>query len=202
MLEQGWITAGQLRSALDAQRTSGGRLGQWLMRREGVSESLVTRALSLQWSCPVLPLGFHDAQALASLVPRLFVDAFGALPLRLAAGKLLYLGFEERLDPALALAIERMTGLRVESGLVSESEFRPAQQRMLSAAFPATELLEATSEPVLVRALTRVLERSRPVESRLVGVHDCLWLRMWSKANTGIPMDVGSVHDVIATVGE
>ena len=201
MLEQGWITAGQLRSALDAQRTSGGRLGQWLVRREGVSENLVTRALSLQWSCPVLPLEYHDAQALAPLVPRLFVDAFGALPLRLAAGKLLYLGFEERLDPVLELAIERMTGLRVESGLVSESEFRPAHQRMLSATFPPTELLETSSEPVLVRALTRVLERSRPVESRLVGVHDCLWLRMWNKAPTGIGADVGSVQDVIATVG-
>jgi hypothetical protein len=201
MLEQGWITAPQLRSALDAQRTSGGRLGQWLVRREGISESLVTRALSLQWSCPVLPLEFHDAQALAPLVPRVFVDAFGALPLRLAAGKLLYVGFEERLDPALALAIERMTGLRVESGLVAESEFRPAHQRMLSATFPAAELLETASEPVLVRALTRVLERTRPVESRLVGVHDCLWLRMWDKAYTGIPAEPGLVHDVIATVG-
>jgi hypothetical protein len=201
MLEQGWITAGQLRSALDAQRSSGGRLGRWLVRREGVSESLVTRALSLQWSCPVLPLEFHDTQALAPLVPRLFVDAFGALPLRLAAGKLLYLGFEERLDPVLALAVERMTGLRVESGLVSESEFRPAHQRMLSATFPGTDLLETSSEPVLVRALTRVLERSRPVESRLVGVHDCLWLRMWNKAYTGVPTDADSVQDVIATVG-
>jgi hypothetical protein len=197
MLEQGWITARQLRSALEAQRTSGGRLGQWLVRREGVGESLVTRALSLQWSCPVLALEFHDAQALAPIVPRLFVDAFGALPLRVAAGKLLYLGFEERLDPVLALAIERMTGLRVESGLVAESEFRPAHQRMLSATFPATELLETSSEPILVRALTRVLERTRPVESRLVGVHDCLWLRMWNKAPSG----AGSVQDVIATVG-
>lgn len=201
MLEQGWITTQQLRSALEAQRTSGGRLGQWLVRREGINESLVTRALSLQWSCPVLPLEFHDASALAPLVPRLFVDAFGALPLRLAGGKLLYLGFEERLDPVLALAIERMTGLRVESGLVSDSEFRPAHQRMLSATFPATELLETSSQPVLVRALTRILERSRPVESRLVGVHDCLWLRMWNKASTGIPTDVDSVQDVIATVG-
>ncbi len=101
----------------------------------------------------------------------------------------------------LALAIERMTGLRVESGLVSESEFRPAHQRMLSASFPGTELLETSSEPVLVRALTRILERSRPIESRLVGVHDCLWLRMWNKAYTGVPADAGSVQDVIATVG-
>jgi len=58
-----------------------------------VSEQLVTRALGLQWSCPVLPLEYHDAQALTALMPRLFVEAFGALPLRVAAGKLLYLGF-------------------------------------------------------------------------------------------------------------
>ena len=76
---------------------------------------------------------FHDAEGLTALVPRLFVDAFGALPLRVAAGKILYLGFEDRLDPALALAVERMTGLRVESGLVRESLFGPAHARMLKA---------------------------------------------------------------------
>jgi hypothetical protein len=201
MLEQGWITAGQLRSALDAQRTSGGRLGQWLVRREGVSESLVTRALSLQWSCPVLPLEFHDAEALTPLMPRLFVDAFAALPLRIAAGKLVYLGFEDRLDPVLALAIERMSGLRVESGLVQGSEFQAAHTRMLSAVFPHVELLDAVSEPVLARALARCVERARPIDSRLVRVHDCLWLRMWNKAQSGPLPDAASVHDVIATIG-
>ncbi len=70
-------------------------------------------------------------------MPRLFVDAFGALPLRVAAGKLLYLGFEDRLDPVLALAIERMTGLRVESGLVQGSLFRLAHARMLNAQLSA-----------------------------------------------------------------
>ncbi|MGH9591672.1 MAG: hypothetical protein ACRD5L_01175, partial [Bryobacteraceae bacterium] len=53
MLEQGWISQAQLRGALDAQRAAGGgRLGQWLVRQQGVSEHLVTRALGLQWSCP------------------------------------------------------------------------------------------------------------------------------------------------------
>lgn len=54
MLEQGWITAEQLRRALAAQKAAGqGRLGVWL-RGQGVDESLITRALGLQWSCPVL----------------------------------------------------------------------------------------------------------------------------------------------------
>ncbi len=201
MLEQGWITSGQLRQALDAQRVAGaGRLGRWLVRQQGVSETLVTRALGLQWSCPVIPLEFHDTHALAALVPRLFVDAFGALPLRLAAGKLLYLGFEDRLDRILALALERMSGLRVESGLVAESQFGPAQGRMLSANFPAVELIEAVSEQALARSLSRSIEQVRPVASRLVRVHDCLWLRMWRRLQSGPVPERSSIMDVICSI--
>jgi hypothetical protein len=201
MLEQGWITAAQLRGALEGQRVNrAGRLGHWLMAKEGVSEQLVTRALGLQWSCPVLPLEFHDPDALSALVPRLFIDAFGALPLRVAAGKLLYLGFEDRLDQALALALERMSGLRVESGLVQGSHFRPAHTRMLEAKFPPIELLEAASEPALVRALTRSIERVKPVASRMVHVHDCLWLRMWRKPQTAPVAEISSIQDLICTI--
>jgi hypothetical protein len=161
---------------------------------------LVTRALGLQWSCPVLPMEFHDAEALTALVPRLFVDAFGALPLRLAAGRFLYLGFEDRLDPVLALAVERMTGLRVESGLVQGSLFRPEHTRMLNAKFPAVELIEAASEAALVRALTKSIEQARPVESRLVRVRDCLWLRLWQRRPSGPLPEISAVQDLIASL--
>jgi hypothetical protein len=202
MLEQGWITSGQLRQALGAQKLAGaGRLGHWLVRQQGVSEQLVTRALGLQWSCPVLPMESLDTEALTALVPRLFVDAFGALPLRVAAGKLLYLGFEDRLDPVLALAIERMTGLRVESGLVQGSFFQPAHTRMLSSRFPLVELIEAGSEQALASALAKRVERARPVESRLVRVHDCLWLRMWLRPQSGPLPETASVHDMISSIG-
>ena len=162
-----WSRAGlrqqDLRAALAAQRAAGsGKLGQWLVRQQSVSEELVTRALGLQWGCPVLGMEFHNPEGLTALVPRLFVDAFGALPLRVAAGKILYLGFEDRLDPALALAVERITGLRVESGLVQESLFGPAHARMLEARFPAVELIEAATEPALAMALTKAVERTRP----------------------------------------
>ena len=203
MMEQGWITRAQLKQALDAQKAAGcGRLGDFLVRHGAVTEQLVTRALSLQWSCPVLPLPFHDPEALSPVMPRLFVDAFGALPLRVAAGRLLYLGFEERLDAVLALAVERMSGLRVESGLVPSSEFVPAHRRMLKAAFPGVQLLEAVSEPALARALARAVERVRPVEARLVRVHDCLWLRMWKKTDAGPVAEPGWVEDVIGSIAE
>ena len=202
MLEQGWITSQQLRGALESQRAArAGRLGHWLVRQQGVSEQLVTRALGLQWSCPVMPMEFHDAEALTVLLPRLFVDAFGALPLRVAAGKLIYMGFEDRLDPVLALAIERMTGLRVESGLVQGSLFQLAHTRMLSAKFPSVELIEASSEFAIVHVLSKAVERARPVESRLVRVHDCLWLRMWLRPQSGPLPDPGQVQDLICSIG-
>lgn len=200
MLEQGWIGEGELRSALAAQRAArGGRLGGWLMRHESASEEMVTRALGLQWGCPVLEMESHNPDGLTGLVPRLFVDAFGALPLRVAAGKILYLGFEDRLDPALALAVERITGLRVEEGLVRESMFRPAHARMLEARFPQAELIDAGTEQAMAMAFTRAVERTRPVEARLARVHDCLWLRMWLRPQRSPVPEADAIRDVIGS---
>lgn len=202
MLEQKWIDAGQLRRALEAQRQAGeGRLGGWLVRQEGVSEHLVARALGLQWSCPVVALPFHDREAMAPALPRLFVDAFGALPLRMATGRLMYLGFEDRPDPVVALGLERMHGLRVEPVLVPDAEFRLAHMQMLTAHFPRVELLEISSKAQLARALARVVEKVRPVESRLVRMYDFLWLRMWRRAVTGVPADASAVEDVVCALG-
>ncbi len=201
MLEQGWITPLQLRSALEAQRAAGrGRLGQWLVRQQSASEDQVTRAVGLQWSCPVLGLELSRPEALAALVPRLFVDAFGALPLRVAAGRILYLGFEDRPDPALALAVGRITGLQAESGIVEESVFRPAHTRMLEARFPSVELIEAATESALIARFTRALEQACPVEARLARVHDCLWLRLWTGPQTGPVPECSMVRDLIGSI--
>ena len=200
MLEQGWITQSDLRSALAAQRGTGtGKLGEWLVRQRSSSEEMVTRALGMQWGCPVLSMEFHNPEDLTSLLPRLFVDAFGALPLRVAAGKILYLGFEGRVDPALALATERMTGLRVEAGLVQGSLFRPAHARALEARFPPAELIEAAGEQALAKALAKAIEESGPVEARLVRIHDCFWLRLWRRPQAGPLPASGSIRDLIAS---
>lgn len=200
MLEQGWITGIQLRRALDAQKTAGaGKLGQWLVRQQAANEELVTRALGLQWSCPVLGIESHNAEAMARLLPRLFVDAFGALPLRVAAGRILYLGFEDRPDPVLALAVERMTGLRVETGVVAGPAFRAAHRQMLAARYPRAGLVEASSDTSLAHALLKAMERTRPAEVRLARVHDCLWLRIWLRPQKGASPETDAVEDLIGS---
>jgi hypothetical protein len=201
LMEQGWITASQLRAALDAQRNAAcDRVGKWLMRECHIAEERITRGLSLQWSCPVLNADTFDSGAMAVVLPRLFVEAFGALPLRVAARRILYLGFEESLDPVVALGLERMLGLRVETGLVPESQFEAAQGRLTEEAFPHAELIECASERPLVRLLTRILERKKPQASRLVRVHDCLWMRLWLRSPLGMLGDRSAVEDVICTL--
>ncbi len=201
LLQHGWITNQDLRAALHSQKSAGaGRLGGWLVEGRSASEENVTRALGLQWGCPVLGMEFHHPEGLTALMPRLFVDAFEALPLRVAAGRILYLGFEDHLDAALALALERMTGLEVVGGLVQESAFRSAHSRLLEARFPEAELIEAQTEPALASAFAKAIERTRPVESRLVRVHDCFWLRMWITPERGPLPEPESIRDLIGSV--
>jgi hypothetical protein len=202
MMEQGWITSKQLRDALDAQKSAGaGRLGDWLVQQHATDEATVTRALGLQWSCPVLSAQLADPAALTSLIPRLFLDAFGVLPLRVAADKLLYLGFEQSPDPVLAFAVGRMMGLRVESAIVPSSLFHKAQRSMLGEEFPTVQLAEAVSEAAAARLLARSIERHQPANARLVRVHDCLWLRMWLVRDTRTVPHIRSVYDVVCSIG-
>lgn len=202
LLEQGWVSRQQLREALEAQKAAGsGRLGDWLIQRRAADEATVTRALALQWSCPVLEFGALETMASTSVAPRLFLDAFGALPMRIAAGKVLYLGFEQCLDPVLALAIGRMTGLRVESGIVRSSLFRPALDRLIGEKFPAVQLAEAVSEPAAAHLLARSIERFQPVSSRMVLVHGFIWLRMWLSRETDALPRAASVCDVVCSIG-
>lgn len=201
MLEHKWITHEELRAALGAQQQAGGgRIGNWLVRQGAVKEETVTRALALQWSCPVIACDGHLPEALTAAMPRLFVDAFTALPVRITGTSVLYLAFEDALDPVLALAISRMTGLRVECGVVSESQFRPALTRMLDAAFPPVSLIEAVTPAAAAQTFAREMERTRPVASRLVRVHDYLWLRQQLRPAIAILPERDAVRDLVCSI--
>ena len=55
---------------------------------------------------------------MALVMPKRFVQEFGLLPLRVAGSRILYLAFEDGLNAGAALALEQMSELRVESGLI------------------------------------------------------------------------------------
>ena len=49
----------------------------------------------MQWNCPVLTIEGFEPQAMALVMPRLFVEELNLLPLRIAASRMLYLAFEK-----------------------------------------------------------------------------------------------------------
>ena len=181
LLSQGAISPAQLRAALARQRTAGGRLGRWLECEHGIDPRSITRGLGTQWGCPVLSLANHSLDQSAPLAPRLLLDAFGFLPLRQPGAALVYVGFEDRVDRCVSFAVERMTGLRVEAGLIDGREFASAHRRLLAAPFPAARMVEAAGAEALAETFAQRFEQARPVEARLVRMHDYFWLRLWSQ---------------------
>ncbi len=181
MLSLGWITQEQLRKALEAQREAGGkgRIGAWLMRQAGLSEEQVTRALSMQWGCPVLSLTGHQPEAVSTLIPRILLDTYGMVPLRNGSSRLAYLAFEDRMDSTVALAVERMSGIHIESGVVTASQFMRVHERMMGAAFPKAQLMEVKSSSMVAKEIAAVIERVRPHQTKLVRMHRYFWLRLW-----------------------
>jgi hypothetical protein len=61
------------------------------------------------------------------------------------------------------------------------------------------ELIEAATEQALAMALTKAIEESRPVEARLVRIHECLWLRIWRRRQAGPLPAAGAIRDLIAS---
>jgi hypothetical protein len=199
LVSQGAISPEQLKAALSRQKACGGRLGGWLRREHGVEERVVTKGLAAQWGCPVLSLGSHAPGKMAALVPRLLLDVFGVLPLRQAGGRLLYLGFADGIDRCVGFAIERMTGLRVEAGLVDGGDFARAHARLLEESFPPSRLIEAGSREALAASLARIVEGAKPAESRLVRIRDYYWLRMWRR-RARLEARLDSVEDVLGSL--
>ncbi len=208
LLAQGVITNSQLQHALEAQRRAGtGRIGRWLIDEFGLKEECVTRALSVQWSCPVLPMEGFDPRTTALTAPRMLVEKLGLVPLRIAAERILYLAFEDGMDAAAALAIERMSGLKVESGVMGETQLKAARERLLACEFIDATVEQVESGAILPRIIAATVAKLQPTASRLVRVHEFYWMRMWLEsgamrtADGGVPASGEDVVDRIYTIG-
>jgi hypothetical protein len=207
LLAQGSITQQQLQQALAAQEREGrGRIGEWLVQLCKVDQRDITRALGVQWNCPVLPTSGFDPRRMALVMPKQLRERFGVLPLRVAGGKILYLGTEERVDAATVFALERMSGLTVESGLLPTEEMLEGSARV--AACDSVECLETQvkTSGALVETVSSALMQAQPIASRMVRLHEFFWVRMWlERASVGrfgtLPATGEDVVDLLYRVG-
>jgi hypothetical protein len=208
LLSRGWITQVQLRNALDAQRRSGeGRVGAWLIEQCGLERHLITRALSMQWGCPVLPMEGFDPQAMALVLPRLLAETFGIVPLRIVSNQSLYVAFADQLDAAAAFALERMSGLKVVGGLSDPTQWHAAQRLLNECEFADAKFERVASAESVSRRIAADLTSMQPRASRLVRLHQFYWLRMWLEQGAmrtpggGLPRTKEDVVDRIYAIG-
>ena len=208
LLAQGLITQAQLEHALDRQRRAGeGRIGRWLTQECGLDPRSITRGLGVQWGCPVLSMEGFDAERMALAAPRLLMEQTGMLPLRIAGERTLQLAFADRPDASAALAVERMSGLKVESGLMAPAQWQSGRDRMWVCSFVEAAFDLAAEIESLPGRIAVALRRMQPVASRLVRVHEFCWLRMWLEPaamrtrDGGLPWTREDVADRLYTVG-
>lgn len=184
LLAQGWITQAQLQSALDAHRIGGGRIGECLLLQGGIQQKYITRGLGVQWACPVLSTAGLDAKEMALVMPKLFLDEFGVVPVRTVNNRSLYIGFESSLDASVAFALEQMTSLKVKNGILSTEEVASARNQLMKADYVSVVSETIADVNLLGSRITTVLQREQPVRSRLVRVHQYAWLRLWMEEAT------------------
>jgi hypothetical protein len=199
LLSQGWITREQLRAALNAQRAAGtGRIGTWLMKQCNLPEEKVTRALGMQWGCPVVSLAGHQPEMVATLAPRELLQTYQMVPVRSGSRGLAYLAFEDRADSQIALAVGKMSGLRIESAVACGSQFADALSQLTRAAFPRVQQAEVRTAREVVDRLAQAVEQVRPGQAKLVRMHQYFWLRLWRTPGSGSGSSTGQTASSLA----
>ena len=208
MLANGWITHPQLQRALEAQKAEGfGRIGDWLVSECGLQSEVVTRGLSVQWGCPMLTTDGFSPIAMATALPRIFIEKFGILPLRLAGSKILYVGFQDHLDASSAFAVEQMSGLRTESGIVVAERFLEARERLLGCQFARLTECRVPDRETMTKAIATVIDQKQTVASRLVRLRQYYWLRAWTGGGRNLrggnlPARAEDAADYLFTIGK
>lgn len=185
LLSLGWITEEQLQAALESQRRSKeGRIGDWLRRGTALTEKQITRALAMQWNCPVFDLEAYRPQPVE--IPRELIDTYRILPLPARSRSLLYLAFNNRIDAIASYAVQHITGVRVETGLAAESAFQQAWTRALRLQECATAVVPVQTGEELYDAASSILQAQDVADARIARLHQHVWLRVFPSNQGGL----------------
>ena len=179
LLSLGSITEAELQTALEQQRKARkGRIGDWLRQQTGLTEKEITRALAMQWNCPVFDLAAY--RPLPADIPRELIEAYRLLPIPARSRGVLYLAFDLGTDPVASFAVRHITGLRVQAGLAAENVFREAWTRALAVQVRAASVVRARTKDELMDAVASVLRDQDVSDARIARLHRHFWLRVFA----------------------
>jgi len=126
LLKENLISADQLKQALEHQKSTGGRLGNSLVKLGFLSDDEVTAVLSRQYGVPSINLGYFEVDAsVTKLIPMETAMKYQILPLSRVGSSLTV----AMVDPTNVFAmddIKFMTGFNIEPVVASESAIMEA----------------------------------------------------------------------------
>jgi hypothetical protein len=182
LLSRQQLTAAQLRTALERQRSAGqGRIGDWLLQLGFVSEAQITAAMARQWACPVLkssPAAMGAGRFVP--IPHLLLESFQMIPVEFAeATQTLLIAFSESIDHTVLYAVEQMLGYRTEACFVCPSILQKGLQALAqrhAAKDVVFDRLEDASE--CARIIGSYAARIGAEEVRLAQCGTHIWIRL------------------------
>jgi MSHA biogenesis protein MshE len=122
LVQQKWLSEGQLQLALDEQKRSGRKLGRICVEHGFVTEEQVSTALAQQLNIPYIVLKFYNVDSeIVRLLPEAQARRFRAIALEDRNGTLL-IGMVDPTDLFAYDEISRLLKRQIELALVSEAE--------------------------------------------------------------------------------
>jgi hypothetical protein len=157
-----------------------GKIGEWIQRLGFASEQEVTKALALQWGCPVAasfdPAGHYSPGE----IPLPILEAFQMLPLNyVLSTNTLYLAFGERVDHAALYAIEKILNCRTLPCVAGRESIATQLEAMRQICRPAdVEFGPMADLNEMGRIAASYVTRLNPAEVRLSRIGSFIWLRL------------------------
>jgi hypothetical protein len=187
MVARGKLTYPEVQTALEAQRRAGaGKIGEWIEKLGFASEQEVTKALALQWGCPVAasfdPAGHYSPGE----IPLPILEAFQMLPLNyVLSTNTLYLAFGERVDHAALYAVEKILTCRTLPCVAGRESIAAQLEAMHQISHPAdVEFGPMADLSEMGRIATSYVSRLNPAQVRLSRIGSFIWLRLVLDLNT------------------
>jgi hypothetical protein len=179
------LTRDQLETALEMQqKTSQGRLGEWLVRLGFVTEHHITQALSQQWGVPVIDLAHCDIQpGTAKLVPGRVAMCAGLLPVGYDDRQhALLVAMSNPIDFSSQGALRRMLRMEIVPFVADQSAVRNQIERCYAPAetdIDGCRSFGSRSELLtLVRRRLRDSISERAVNCEVELLEEYTWLRL------------------------
>lgn len=146
LVQQGVITAEQLKQALETQKNTGRKLGRVLVDAGFASEEGIARALARQLGAEFIDLRTFQPQAeLVKLLPEAQARRFRALPLDEKNG-LLRIGMADPTDLSAFDEVARITRRNLDLAVVAEGQLLPLLDRVYRRTEEITNLARDLTE--------------------------------------------------------